>query len=67
MKEQKMCTMCYEIKETSQYRKYKHKVNKKEYIHIDSYCIDCRKLYDKEQHRIQRERRKELRTCLIRN
>lgn len=60
MKEQKMCKMCYEIKEENQFRKYKHKVNNKEYINTDSYCKNCRKLYDKEQHRIQRERRKEL-------
>lgn len=54
----RMCAMCGEVKEETEYRKNKHTVNKKEYINIDSYCKDCRKLYDKEQHRIQRERRK---------
>jgi len=58
----KMCTMCGEIKSEDKYRKYKHKVNNKVYENIDSYCIECRRLYDKEQHRIQRAR-KELKVC----
>ena len=56
----KMCAMCQEIKSEEFYRKYKHKVNNKEYINEDSYCIDCRRLYDKEQHRIQRARKIDL-------
>ena len=54
----KMCSMCGEVKPYTDYKTYKHKVNNKEYISTDSYCINCRRLYDKEQHRIQRERRK---------
>ncbi len=54
----KICTMCGEIKSKENYRKYKHIVNNKEYISEDSYCMNCRRLYDKEQHRIQRERKK---------
>lgn len=55
----RMCTMCRETKEESEYRRNKHTVNKKEYINIDSYCKDCRRLYDRDQHRKQRARRKE--------
>ena len=52
------CKICYENKELSEYRTYKHKIGNKIYLSIDSYCIECRRMYDKEQHRIQRERRK---------
>lgn len=55
----KMCTMCGGLKEENEYRKYKHTVNGKEYISMDSYCKDCRRLYDRDQHRVQRGRRKE--------
>jgi len=57
----KICAMCGEIKLEEHFKKYKHKVNNKDYINFDSYCVDCRRLYDKEQHRVQRERRR----CLI--
>lgn len=52
----KMCTMCRKVKEDNEYRQYKHTVNNKQYISTDSYCKDCRRLYDREQHRIYRER-----------
>lgn len=54
------CSMCGELKSNENFRKYKHFVNNKEYISTDSYCKNCRKLYDKEQHRIQRARKKEV-------
>lgn len=54
----KMCTMCREVKEDSDYRLYKHTVNNKIYINTDSYCKDCRRLHDRDQHRIQRARKK---------
>lgn len=55
----RMCAMCRETKEESEYRRNKHTVNNKEYINIDSYCKECRRLYDRDQHRIQRARKKE--------
>ena len=55
----RMCAMCRETKEETEYRRNKHTVNNKEYINIDSYCKECRRLYDRDQHRIQRARRKE--------
>lgn len=60
----KLCAMCGETKELDRFRKYKHTVNKKIYIHEDSYCIECRRLYDKEQHRIQRARKKDLKEVI---
>lgn len=56
----RLCAMCAEFKKDENFRSYKHIVRNKEYIHTDSYCIDCRRLYDKEQHRIQRARKSEL-------
>lgn len=55
----KQCAICYSIKEEKEFRVYKHKVNDLVYNNLDSYCIDCRRLYDKERHRIQRARKKE--------
>lgn len=54
----KMCTMCREVKEDNEYRQYKHTVNNKQYVSTDSYCKDCRRLHDRDQHRVQRARRK---------
>lgn len=55
----KICKICYLTKDESEFKTYKHKVNNKIYLNIDSYCKECRKMYDKEQHRIQRARRKD--------
>ena len=60
----KICAMCGEFKAKDKFRKYKHNVNNKIYIHEDSYCIDCRRLYDKEQHRIKRARKKDLKEAV---
>lgn len=56
----KMCSICYETKDETEFRKNKHTVNGKQYINLDSYCIDCRRLYDKERHRVQRARKADL-------
>lgn len=54
------CKICFEKKQDKEFRQYKHRVLNKEYINYDSYCKDCRRMYDKEQRRISRARKKEL-------
>lgn len=56
----KICKICYEEKDITQFRQNKHTVNHTIYINTDSYCIDCRRMYDKERRRIQRARKKDL-------
>ena len=56
----RICKICYEEKCNDEFRQYKHRVFSKEYINFDSYCKTCRRLYDKEQRRISRARRKDL-------
>ena len=53
----RMCGMCYEFKEETEFRINKHTVNGKEYKNLDSYCKSCRRAYDSDRHRIQRARR----------
>ena len=54
----RMCTMCGKVKEDTEYKLYRHTVNNKVYISTDSYCKNCRRLHDRDQHRIQRARKK---------
>lgn len=56
----KICGICYIEKNISEYRQNKHTINNKIYINTDSYCKDCRRMYDKERRRIQRARLKDL-------
>ena len=55
----KQCAMCLEVKNIENFRKNKHIVHGKMYNHYDSYCKDCRRLYDKEWKRIKRAKIKE--------
>ena len=54
------CKICYKEKQDKEFRQYKHIVYNREYINFDSYCKDCRRMYDKEQRRISRARKKDL-------
>lgn len=56
---ERKCVICFQVKDEKEFRTYKHKVNNLVYNNFDSYCIECRRLYDKERHRIQRARKKE--------
>lgn len=58
---QKKCAMCGEVKYVEDFRKYKHKIQGMVYNSYDSYCIDCRRFYDKQWKRIKREAEKERR------
>lgn len=56
----KTCAYCYENKKIEDFKTYKHKVNNKIYTSLDSYCKKCRKVYDKEMHRIYRAKKKDM-------